>query len=231
MLRDWTNSDKVNSLSANAERFFIRLIMKADDHGAFYADARLLKANLFPLLLENTREADISRWMVECQKAGLIVLYECADKKYLQIVDFRQRLDKARSKFPLPKSTESLTTVIEFPAELEVEPEVKVNKASTRSASPPNAPNFKKLTERQFYESIALFSKDYPKETLRAFYDYWREPSPNGTMKFQLQKTWDVALRLKTWKTKEKEFSHKNGRVYDDQPVSAPLKKLNNGIS
>src|SRR5688572_4467115 len=103
MLRDWTNSDRVDSISFQAEVFFTRLIMKADDFGCFYADTRLLKANLFPLKLDKIREADLARWVAECDKAGLIVLYESPDKKrYLQITDFRQRLDKAKAKFPLP---------------------------------------------------------------------------------------------------------------------------------
>lgn len=134
MLRDWTGSDKINSISVNAERFFTRLIMKVDDHGCFYADSRLLKANLFPLLLDNIREADLLRWMAECHKAGLIALYESAGKKYLQITDFRQRLDKARSKYPLPTVNDSLETVTEFPAEVEVEPEVE--KKSKAPAAP-----------------------------------------------------------------------------------------------
>lgn len=110
ILRDWTNSNRVNQVSANAERFFTRLMMKADDYGRFYADTRLLKANLFPLKLETIREADISRWLSELEntvneegeKAGMIVLYEVAGKKYLQIDEFGQRLDKAKAKFPDP---------------------------------------------------------------------------------------------------------------------------------
>lgn len=104
MLRDWTNSDKMNSVSIQAERFFVRLIMKVDDYGCFYADTRLLKANLFPLLIDTIREADLLRWMAECQKAGLIVLYECDSKRYLQIVDFDQRLRQKKLKFPLPEN-------------------------------------------------------------------------------------------------------------------------------
>ncbi len=127
MLRDWTGSDKVNSLSVYAERFFTRLIMKVDDYGCFYADARVLRANLYPLLLETVREADLPRWLAECQKAGLIRLYEDKSKRYLQILDFRQRLDKARSKFPLPNVVnEFRETVNEFPAEREKEPELEV---------------------------------------------------------------------------------------------------------
>ncbi len=127
MLRDWTGSDKINSISIHAERFFTRLIMKADDYGCFYGDTRLLKANLYPLLLDNIREADMVRWMAECQKAGLIVLYENNNKKYVQILDFKQRLDKARSKFPLPKETDFPELVNGFPAEVEEETEVEKN--------------------------------------------------------------------------------------------------------
>ena len=132
MLRDWTLSDKINVLSPQAERFFVRLIMKADDYGCFYADSRILKAQLFPLL-EGVRDADISRWMAECQKPGLIVVYEAESKKYLQIVDFKQRLDKARSKFPLPGIVNAFPEVVnDFPAEVETErnkePEVETEK-------------------------------------------------------------------------------------------------------
>lgn len=100
MVRDWTDSDKVNSLSPHAERLFIRLIMKADDFGCFYADPRLLKAHLFPLQLDSVRETDISRWITECEKAGLIAIYNANAKMYLEIKDFGQRLRAKKRKFP-----------------------------------------------------------------------------------------------------------------------------------
>lgn len=132
MLRDWTDSDTMNAVSVYGERFFVRLIMKADDFGCFHADSRLLKSFLFPLSPDGVREADISRWIAECEKAGLIALYESAGKRYLQIQDFRQRLDKARNKFPLPTSGNPLPTVTDFPAELEVETERKRKEESAR---------------------------------------------------------------------------------------------------
>lgn len=111
LLRDWTNSDKVNALSAHAERFFTRLIMKVDDYGCFYADNRILKANLFPLQLDQIREADMLRWTAECQKAGLIVLYEHSGREYLQIIDFGQRLRQKTNKFPLPVDSNVVTSM------------------------------------------------------------------------------------------------------------------------
>ena len=172
MLRDWTRSDKVLSISVHAERFFVRLIMKADDYGCYYASATLLKADLFPLLLDNIREADLLRWMVECQKAGLIVLYESEGKKYLQILDFRQRLDKARSKFPLPDSNDFPEVVNDFPAE--VETEVEVEKKNTGAPAAPRAPGDnaksgkKKFVPPDLQQVVAYFQStigraDHPK--------------------------------------------------------------------
>lgn len=101
ILRDWTDSLRVNAVSPGAELFFVRLIMKADDFGRFHAIPSLLKASLFPLRLDATREADISRWTAECAKAGLIVLYVAGNRSYLEIMGYGQRVkDGQKSKFP-----------------------------------------------------------------------------------------------------------------------------------
>lgn len=128
ILRDWTGNDRMNAVSIYAERFFTRLMMKADDFGCFYADTRLLKANLFPLLLDSIREADLSRWVAECQAAGLIVLYESKSKKYLQIQDFRQRLDRMCSKFPKPNDNQVLAGDTTARREVETNPETETKR-------------------------------------------------------------------------------------------------------
>lgn len=103
MIRDWTDSEKVNGLTVHAERLFVRLIMKADDFGRFTANPKLVRAFCFPLLLESIREADVARSLNEIEKAGLIVLYESAGKPLLCIKDFGQRLKRESiPKFPPP---------------------------------------------------------------------------------------------------------------------------------
>lgn len=101
VLRDWTDSDRVNSLTAEAERFFTRLIMKADDFGRYFADPKRLKAFLFPLT-DALCEADLSRWLAECEKAGLIRCYEVSGKRYLELRNFGQRLRNMRNIHPQP---------------------------------------------------------------------------------------------------------------------------------
>lgn len=102
VLRDWTDSEVMNGISINGEVLFVRLIMKVDDFGCFSANPKLIKAALFPL--RDIREADISRWLDEIHKAGLIVLYGEAGKKYLYIKNFNQRLRAMKRKYPQPGS-------------------------------------------------------------------------------------------------------------------------------
>lgn len=101
ILRDWTDSQNVDSISFEAEVFFVRLIMKVDDYGRFYGDPKMLKSYLFPLK-DGVRRTDISRWIAECETAGLILSYQNGQKSFLEIQKFNQRLRAEKSKFPPP---------------------------------------------------------------------------------------------------------------------------------
>jgi hypothetical protein len=100
ILRDWTDSYRVEALTAAGERMFVRLIMKVDDHGRFHADPRLVKSACFPLL--TVPDTHVGRWLDELDAAGLIVRYEVAGRKCLSICGFAQRLRAKRAKFPPP---------------------------------------------------------------------------------------------------------------------------------
>lgn len=101
VLRDWTDSYRIEKLTSDGERFFTRLIMKADDYGRYHADPRLLRAACFPLL-SNITDGDISAWLAQLATAGLILPYEVGGRKYLVILEFRQRTRQEASKFPPP---------------------------------------------------------------------------------------------------------------------------------
>jgi len=98
VLRDWTDSDRINELDFQAEVLFTRLMMKADDYGAFHANPKLINAFCFPL--KNIRDTDITRWLHSLVSAGLIALYDADNKPYLHIINFGQRLRQMRRKFP-----------------------------------------------------------------------------------------------------------------------------------
>lgn len=87
------------------------------------------------------------------------------------------------------------------------------------------AKSFKELTEDEFYHAVAKFKEKYQKEMLRDFFDYWKEPTETGKMKFQLEKTWDTGGRLRTWKKREHLFGKKPQQAITEvQPQTPTLK-------
>lgn len=58
----------------------------------------------------------------------------------------------------------------------------------------------------KFKEELTPFVEKYGKDMVFAFFDYWSEPNPSKTkMKFEMQKTWDIAKRLRTWERRSNE--------------------------
>lgn len=56
-----------------------------------------------------------------------------------------------------------------------------------------------------FYQLLVPYVDQYPKEMIRAFFDYWSELNKSGTrMRYELEKTWELPRRLATWASREK---------------------------
>lgn len=95
------DSDAVNQLTAPEEVFYRRLMSVVDDFGRFDGRVPVLRSRLYALQLSQVREADISRWIAACEKAGLIALYDVDCKPYILF----HRLGQPRaesSKYPDP---------------------------------------------------------------------------------------------------------------------------------
>jgi len=123
VLRDWTDSETINSLSCEAERFFTRLIMRVDDYGRISANPRYLRSQLFPLMVESFTIEQMETWLGELQRAmivkpdytvPLITLYAVSDKRYLQINEFDQRKRIKSSKIPDPAELITMPHVAGF---------------------------------------------------------------------------------------------------------------------
>lgn len=105
ILRDGIlSSERVNELDWPAEVFYRRLLSIVDDYGRLEYSEKLLRAKLYPLRVDAVREADISRWIAACVKAGLIVLYEGVIppwKRYLVYLNLKHKT-RTPSKCPDP---------------------------------------------------------------------------------------------------------------------------------
>ena len=209
LLRDWTDSERMDGISFQAEVLFVRLMMKADDYGSFHANTKLINSFCFPL--KNLRETDISRWLHELVTAGLIALYDAGGKQYLNILNFGQRLRSMKKAFPKYDGDLTATcgdlrrTVSESPPEVEVE----VEEEEEVAGKPPlSKEEIIKAKKSSFKEKIFPFLEFFGREMLNKFYEYWTEPNKSQTkLRWELEKTWDTELRLKKWQSNEDKFN------------------------
>ena len=62
------------------------------------------------------------------------------------------------------------------------------------------------ITE-QFANSVMEYRETYTDNVLDGFISYWTEPNRSGTkLRFELQQTFEVSRRLKTWNTNQENF-------------------------
>ena len=85
-------------LSRDAELFFRRLMSVVDDFGRYDARTSVLRPACFPVQVDSVTEAEISRWLVECRKAGLIGLYTVGGKPYLELFRLHKNVKSRRNK-------------------------------------------------------------------------------------------------------------------------------------
>lgn len=94
-------STRVNALNWEEEVFYRRLLSYVDDFGRCEAHAALLRAALFPLKLDQMREANVERLLQSIERAGLVRLYTVQGKRFLEVYNFRQQM-RSTSRHPKP---------------------------------------------------------------------------------------------------------------------------------
>ncbi|MDI6872464.1 MAG: hypothetical protein QME79_14155 [Bacillota bacterium] len=99
-------SDTIDQLTAEEERFFYRLLTRCDDYGRFDARPRVIRSVCFPLKLDEVSDEMVDAWLRRLEAVGLIMLYECNGRPYLQMVTWskHQQIRAKKSKFPAPDS-------------------------------------------------------------------------------------------------------------------------------
>ena len=102
-------SKRIACLKYDNRWLYIGLLLSADDHGRIeYTSDKLLNAKIFPL--DETRDSDISRWLAECEKAGLLLIYCVNSSRYIQLYNFKQQT-RSESKCPAPPNNMSCVSI------------------------------------------------------------------------------------------------------------------------
>lgn len=95
-------SPRIAKLTWPAEVFYRRLHSVVDDFGRYYGDPMLLRAGCYPRQLDKVSDSDIGKWIRETVEAGLVRGFEHEEQRYLEVLDFRQKVRANKSKFPQP---------------------------------------------------------------------------------------------------------------------------------
>lgn len=105
---DFSDSRALAKVSLDALAFYASIFFTVDDFGRMVSDPAMLKARAFPYRQE-IRGTDCSRWLAECERAGLLVSYEVDGTPYLQLTAFSgPRFRRAtKSKYPEPPADAS----------------------------------------------------------------------------------------------------------------------------
>ncbi len=107
-------SPKVNQLTSGAELFYRRLLSVVDDYGRYHAHPTLVRAATFPTKMDVVEDAHVTKWLNETIKVGLVNIYERDGHKYLEVINFGQKV-RAKSKFPAPCQQPASTLPAECP--------------------------------------------------------------------------------------------------------------------
>lgn len=98
--------------------------------------------------------------------------------------------------------TESTQSKVKVNRKKNKENSTKVEKKKPKAKDAAKAATI--LRKDSFYQSLVPFVGQYPKEMVRAFYDYWSELNKSGTkMRYELERTWELPRRLATWANRE----------------------------
>lgn len=142
-------SESLSNITADAERFFWRLVVKADDFGLYYGDPVILASLCFPW--KPPARQKVQSWLTELVREGMVGTYTGDDgKKYLKLLNWgkNQQQRAKESKYPVPTSFDNICNQTpgnqmksNFPVnENENENEKRGTKTRTRTA-PAAAPD------------------------------------------------------------------------------------------
>lgn len=100
-------SEDLDKLSPMAEILFYRLIVKADDYGAYYGNVSIIKSNCFPLKSDDITCDQVKEWLCELVSAGLVDTYKAEGRDYIQFHKWKnhQQIRAKKRKFPEPDNS------------------------------------------------------------------------------------------------------------------------------
>ena len=186
-------------ITPNAKLLYAEITAFCDMNGECFA------SNRYFATLYNKSKVTISKWVKELSENGFIetsYTYKEGtkeiDKRYIRILGggIKEKLST-----PLKKSLKNNNTSI-------------------------NTTSLIIYNKEKFISEVNSFKAYYTKELKEEFIDYWTEPSKSGRLRFEMQKTFSVSLRLKRWQKNQTEWNKGTNKGHSkiDNQISEYIK-------
>jgi len=200
------DTDAFLDMGTGSQLLYFHLVMRADDDGfvsnpkkimrmigSQEDDYKVLIAKRFILIFESG-VCVIKHWLIHnlIRKDRYIETQWVKEKKLLSIKKPTNKysLDKSNTGNVIPFGNHSAT-------------QVKLSKVK-----------LSKDRENTLKKQLEKYINKYSPNMLKDFELYWTETNSKGKEKWQLQKTWDINLRLQRWKIQEEKYNHKNNQSF-----------------
>ena len=97
-------SETIDSLTAEEERFFYRLLVQCDDYGRMDGRPQVIRAKCFPLKVDEITNQQVTSWLQSLVRVDLIRMYEVDGRPYLQVTTWErhQQVRAKKSRYPQP---------------------------------------------------------------------------------------------------------------------------------
>ena len=173
---------------------YIKLHRKILDNGVF-ENGELLKVFVWCILRANTKPAIVFGKKI---KAGQFLTGRVSASQELRIppTTVYDRLKKLQKMDYIKIESNTKNTIISV---LKFKDYQHNDKEAVKR-------DLDSITE-QFTNSVMEYKETYTDNVLDGFISYWTEPNRSGTkLRFELQQTFEVSRRLKTWNTNQENF-------------------------
>ena len=172
-------SEDIEKLSPMAEILFYRLIVQADDYGAYYGNVAIIKSNCFPLKSDAFTCEEVKSWLQELFDAGLIDPYRAGGRDYIQFRKWKnhQQIRAKKRKFPEPDSNgyQMISNDIRCYQEISNDSICARNPIQSNPNTESNPNPIQSKGEYETNNGFELFWKAYPKKSgdiRQAFIEY-----------------------------------------------------------
>lgn len=174
---------RYSDITPNAKLLYAEITAFCNMNGECFASNRYF-ANLY-----GKSKVTISNWLKELKQNGFIEMY-------YTYKEGTKEIDKRYIKILKGGIKENFSTPI---------------KKTLRNNNTSVNTNITYSNKEQFISEV--MELDYSNDIKEDFIDYWTEPSKSGKLRFEMQKTFSIPLRLKRWQRNQKKWNKGQSKI------------------